>query len=75
MDVQWVKIRSFHAVRLVSDRIGRTWTVCGRNVEQAVIVDTLPGGRSCETCLRLVARRVDVQPEPGQMSGVWGIVR
>jgi hypothetical protein len=57
-DLTWVKIRSWHCVRLFSDRIGRTWTVCGRSTE-STIVDKLPAGRSCESCLRIIARRVD----------------
>jgi hypothetical protein len=63
-DLQFVRIRSWHVVRLWSDRVGRTWTVCGRSIQNADIVDTLPAGKSCETCLRISARAADVQPEP-----------
>jgi len=59
-DTQWVQIVSWHAVRLFSDRIGRTWTVCGRRtLPTAVVVDVLPAGKSCETCLRILGRRED----------------
>lgn len=55
----WVRIISWHAVKLASDRVGRTWTLCGRRVEHADIVDVLPAGKSCETCLRIIARSAD----------------
>jgi len=57
-DRQWIQIRSWHAVRLLSDRVGRTWTLCGRSTE-STIVDRLPAGRSCESCLRILARAED----------------
>jgi hypothetical protein len=66
IDVTWVKIKSWHAVRLMSDRDGRTSTLCGRLLgdptEQDVVEYsmTLPAEKSCEVCLRIVARRVDV---------------
>lgn len=63
-DVAWFQIRSWHVVRLFSDRVGRTYALCGRLKLNAVIVDTLPAEKSCETCLRLLARRIDKQPEP-----------
>lgn len=63
-NVQWFQIVSWHVVRLWSDRVGRTYALCGRLKLNANIVDELPAGRSCETCLRILARRVDVQPEP-----------
>lgn len=49
----WVQIRSWHAY------VGGGKTLCGRTVTAAVPVDFLPAGKSCETCLRSVARRVD----------------
>lgn len=58
-DQQWVRIRSWHAIRLISDRFGRTWTRCGRHTESTEVSDTLPAGRSCETCLRVIARAED----------------
>jgi len=64
MDVQWFRIRSWHAVKLLSDRVGHTYALCGKQQSDAEIVDTLPSGKSCESCLRILARRVDIQPEP-----------
>lgn len=59
-DRQFVKIVSWHTVRLFSDRVGRTWTVCGRRtLPGATIVDTLPAEKSCETCLRITTRQDD----------------
>jgi hypothetical protein len=59
----WIKIRSFHAVRNYN-RAGGVETYCGRTVgsldEPPQTVDALPGGKSCETCLRLYARQADV---------------
>lgn len=58
MDVEWVKITSWHALRPY-DHFGPT-TFCGRDAADADEVKmTLPGGKSCETCLRIVARRQD----------------
>lgn len=55
MNVIWVLIRSWHAIRLDGK------TRCGRTVaDDAQQVDTLPDGKSCETCLRWVARQRDV---------------
>lgn len=53
MNVMWVRIRSWHA-------LSGTRTVCGRQPAlNAEVSDALPGAKSCETCLRLLARRVD----------------
>lgn len=58
MSVMWVKIRSWHAVRLTRSIEPRT--VCGRTAPQsAPVSDVLPGEKSCESCLRIIARRVD----------------
>jgi hypothetical protein len=54
----WVQIRSWHAVKLTRSIESRT--LCGRIAAQsAPVSDTLPGEKSCETCLRIVARRAD----------------
>ena len=63
-DIQWFQIVSWHIVGLFSDRVGRTGALCGRRKLNAIIVDTLPSGKSCETCLRIQARQADTQPEP-----------
>lgn len=50
----WVRIRSWHA------SVGGGRTLCGRTVPaDAEYLDTLPAAKSCETCLRGVARRED----------------
>jgi hypothetical protein len=54
--MQWVKIRSWHAVKLV--RTSQADTLCGR-ISSGEVRDELPAERSCETCLRIVARRAD----------------
>lgn len=56
MNIRWVRIASWHALR--DD--GKT--LCGRSVNRTQAgntLDELPSGRSCETCLRIVARRAD----------------
>jgi len=58
MDIQWVKIRSWHAIR-PHDHFGPS-TYCGRTPkDNAEVVDELPTAKSCETCLRIVARLQD----------------
>jgi hypothetical protein len=63
MNVEWVQVHpgkryAWHAVRLTRSIEPRT--LCGRvAVAGAEIRDTLPAGRSCEACLRTVARRAD----------------
>ena len=61
MDRQFVRIRSWHVVRFVNPtREDAYATMCGRHVSaDADVVDTLPAGKSCESCLRLVARQTD----------------
>lgn len=54
----WVLIRSWHAVLTPTRVPGRHRTVCGRNAFSDP-VDDLPAGKSCETCLRIVARKAD----------------
>lgn len=58
--MKWVKIVSWHAVRVTS-RGGLAGTYCGRWARaQAEVREDLPSEKSCETCLRLVARETDV---------------
>jgi len=53
MNIVWFVIRSSHA--LVE---GAAKSPCGRLV-RGEVTDTMPAGRSCESCLRWVARRAD----------------
>jgi len=59
MDVKWAQIRpglSWHALN--PDRFGVTY--CGRIEFRARFLDKLPGGeKSCESCLRIIARKAD----------------
>lgn len=57
MNIRWVKIRSWHAVK--GERILKVWrTRCGR-IAMNDPVNELPEGKSCESCLRIVARLAD----------------
>ncbi len=59
-DVTWVRIRSWHAASGLVSRAGGIKARCGRWVDPGnETSDTLPAGKSCETCLRLVARDND----------------
>ena len=50
----WVRIRSWHVL------VGANTTLCGRHASAgAETTDTLPAGKSCESCLRSLARRED----------------
>ena len=55
MDVKWVKIDSWHALA------SEVETKCGRAVlvDENETRDALPAGKSCESCLRIVARETD----------------
>ena len=54
----WVKIKSWHAVRLTRSIEPRTY--CGRSASRdAEISNDLPSEKSCESCLRILARKVD----------------
>ena len=57
MDVEWVKIRSWHIVKLLS-RGGLIGTYCGRWLpQQTQTVDQLPmDEKSCETCHRIALK-------------------
>lgn len=58
MVIEWVRIRSWHAIRLTRSIEPRT--LCGRKATgDAPLSDTLPADKSCETCLRIVARQAD----------------
>ena len=61
MDVKWVRIRSWHAVKeQYEGEPAFVDTVCGRVVlRTTALLDDLPAGRSCESCLRIVARKAD----------------
>ena len=54
----WVLIQSWHGVRTSARVPGRWITLCGRKAYSEP-VDDLPAGKSCETCLRIVARKAD----------------
>jgi hypothetical protein len=55
MDVQWAKIRSWHALR-PDDYFGPT-AHCGRSLEGREIVDKMPdGGKKCDTCEETVIK-------------------
>jgi len=65
-DLQYVRIRlglSWHIIR--SATRGGTWrTLCGPGrgtvlIDGSEVRDVLPGGKSCETCLRLARRSAD----------------
>lgn len=64
MDIRWVKIKSWHAVGWESpqgqfyDGSQLTKALCGRWSDQELVND-LPAERSCESCLRIVARLQD----------------
>lgn len=54
----WVQIVSWHALVVDGYRAGKT--LCGRRpASDAEVVDTLPAGKSCESCLRAIAREAD----------------
>jgi hypothetical protein len=52
----WVKIVSWHALRPDDPDV----TVCGEEVaEEHEVSDELPAEKSCELCLRILARHHD----------------
>ena len=62
MDIKWVLIPggSWHAIR--GDSMGHHLTMCGRVVnELGETSETLPDEKSCENCLRIVARADDMR--------------
>ena len=49
----WVRIRSWHALATVDGK-----TLCGRYAPVDSDTDTeLPAAKSCESCLRIIARK------------------
>jgi hypothetical protein len=57
--MKWVKIKSWHAVKSYS-RAAWVETHCGRWASHSPeVVEELPAEKSCETCLRIVARIQD----------------
>jgi len=58
MDVKWVRIVSYHAIRTWTRVPGSYITYCGRSASGPEL-DKLPTGLSCESCLRSLARKAD----------------
>lgn len=58
MDTKWAKLKSWHALRGPKDHFGPT-TLCGRDAEGKEFIDELPTEKSCESCLRILARNQD----------------
>jgi hypothetical protein len=57
-DIVWVRIRSMHAI-LTPTRVPDTYrTLCGRKATGDTWAK-LGDAKSCESCLRIVARRAD----------------
>lgn len=62
MSVHWMRLISWHAVlRIYGDEASFTvvpWALCGRRPNAFVKwSETLPEGKTCETCLRILAKR------------------
>lgn len=60
MSISWFKVASWHAVEIGENIPNKT--LCGRTVEITTsddLRDDLPAEKSCETCLRIYARRSD----------------
>lgn len=56
--MEWFKIRSWHALKLTRSIEPRA--VCGKvGTGSSEWSATLPAEKSCETCLRIVARKAD----------------
>lgn len=55
MNPEWVRIRSWHVLVPTRALPFRASTRCGRVVEAPVIETDMPPGKTCETCLRLIA--------------------
>jgi hypothetical protein len=54
----WIRIRSWHGV-LTPTRVPNSYrTLCGRTAH-GTPADDLPAGKSCESCLRIIARKAD----------------
>lgn len=59
MDPEYVLIRSWHVIRTHTRAPGRVVTLCGRSATTEAAAATLGTGRSCESCLRILARTLD----------------
>ena len=55
----YVRIRSWHVVLTHTRGFDTYRTLCGRTVVTKDTRDELPAEKSCETCLRSVARRAE----------------
>ena len=52
----YVLVKSWHRVKTVT-RAGWYLTLCGRTAKADALTSAeLPGGKSCESCLRIMAR-------------------
>jgi len=60
MSIQWLLIRSWHAIQHQSDA-GHT-TFCGRTASAEVFEDR-GIGKSCESCLRITGRLLEALAE------------
>lgn len=57
-NADWVQIRSWHIIKLTRSIL--PITLCGRHTKEgAKVSNELHSGKSCESCLRIYARRVD----------------
>lgn len=57
VDYQWFVIRSSHAVRLIASIDHAPKALCGKwGQSNQRILDVMPSGKSCESCLRIVAK-------------------
>lgn len=61
MNWTYVRILSWHVVLTPNRELIGYRTLCGRYAIGPP-VDTLPAGKSCESCLRSVTRAADRQP-------------
>lgn len=58
MDSKYVKIRSWHVISNATSVFGKT--LCGLTAKPGAETSTdLPAERSCENCLRILARMTD----------------
>lgn len=56
MNPEWVRIVSWHVLVPTRALPFAAFTRCGRRVAAPEIRADMPQGKSCETCLRLIAR-------------------
>lgn len=60
MNLQWFVIRSSHAIRFFS-RGNAPKALCGKwGTPASTILDEMPAGKSCESCLRIVGKQADL---------------